>query len=80
MVVNFIIEKTENMEQADKSNWPGSAVRFAQFLYTRLQDVTEVAIDQNTCMAQDSANKVRLSIITLRTGRGQAEICSVSIH
>ena len=58
MVVNFIIEKTQNMELADKTNWPGSAVRFAQFLYTRLRDVTEVVIDQNTCMAQDSANKV----------------------
>ena len=46
------------MELADKTNWPGSAVRFAQFLYTRLRDVTEVVIDQNTCMAQDSANKV----------------------
>ena len=57
--MNFIMEKTQNMELADKSNWPGSAVRFAQFLYTRLIEVTEVVIDQNTCMAQDNANKVR---------------------
>ena len=37
-------------------------MRFSQFVYNRLRELTEVVIDESTCMAQDSANKVIIFI------------------
>ena len=41
-----------------QKNWPGTAISFAHFVYKRLKEMAEVIIDENTCMAQDNANKV----------------------
>ncbi|XP_053381951.1 kinetochore-associated protein 1-like [Mercenaria mercenaria] len=66
-LVDLVIDKTKNMETMDKANWPKTAIQFAEYMHTRLHEASAVMIDDDTCMANDNANKTRLrSEVTLK--------------
>ena len=43
-----------------QTNWPKNGIEFAEYMYKRFHESSAVVIDDETCMANDNADKVQL--------------------
>ncbi|WAR18487.1 KNTC1-like protein [Mya arenaria] len=61
-IVDFVIEKTKNLEVTHKDEWPKNAIQFADFSHRRLREASAVVLDDETCMATDNAHKTKVNM------------------
>jgi hypothetical protein len=47
-----------------QTNWPKNGIEFAEYMHRRLHESSAVVIDDETCMANDNADKVCQFYIT----------------